>query len=327
MVTPDRILLPLQDAEPHIDRLTDYRSKEELGESVAAVFDAVDRSLRRLLRSEPAASDDIRMAALTPDALATPRVVEELRRHGMISIELAGGVHELGSAAARVSAGASRAADADLALRCVENLRAEVHSLADRPVRAAAHSVVVDGDVEEEVNAVEPPRRASDARRRIGLAAGLVALAAVLIAVVLLLRGSDSEMEEAVQAFRAGRLGVAEAGFEAVLREEPRNVSALLYLGRVYRRQGRFDEAGQALSRARAAEPQDADVSRELGHLFVQRNRMDLAAKYFQEAVENGPDEAANWIWYVRALRASGNPAADAVFKRAPAEAQAALGG
>ena len=54
--------------------------------------------------------------------------------------------------------------------------------------------------------------------------------------------------DEAVKALAAGDSVTAERGFQAVLRQEPRNVAALSNLGVIYSRTSRADEAITVLS-------------------------------------------------------------------------------
>jgi tetratricopeptide (TPR) repeat protein len=179
------------------------------------------------------------------------------------------------------------------------------------------------GDFDEAVHTV-PARAAAPWLRWVGLAAGVVVVAAAAWLIGTQLRGS-SELEQGVAAFQQGRLGIAERHFRVASAdaEEP---TAALYLGRILRRQGRHAEAAEVLNEARKRYPEDADVLRELGHLLaVDLNRPAAAAETYRKAVELDPEETANWIALVRALRAAGDPAAETVLARAPADAQAAL--
>src|SRR5439155_6567631 len=97
--------------------------------------------------------------------------------------------------------------------------------------------------------------------------------------------GHASDLNQAVAAFNAGRLSAAESGFRKVIADDPSNTTALLYLGRLFRRERRFEEAAEALRRAAAQSPTDADVRRELGNLLMDLNRPALAAEQYREAI------------------------------------------
>ncbi|MFO7260263.1 MAG: tetratricopeptide repeat protein [bacterium] len=326
MIDPSRVLEPLDEAGDAIGRLRDYRTPEQLADAVRAVWQAVERTLRLLLRSDRDAPDALRLTALSPTELPTDRLVRALRERDRISIELGGLVSELERAARRAEAGQPRAADADLAQAVVDRLRAEVHALGEEPVREVAHQAVSQRALDEPATPVPPP-----ARQRRGLLVGVAVAVAALVLVFLVIGrladGTADAMDEAVADFRAGRLAEAEAGFRTVLERDPENVTALLYLARIHRRENRLEAAADRLREAAALAPEDADVRRELGHLFIQLGRAEEGIRQYRRAVELAPEQAANWLALIRALRAIGSPEADEWLRRAPAEVQAALGG
>jgi tetratricopeptide (TPR) repeat protein len=226
-----------------------------------------------------------------------------------------------------------RAGDADLARNALRQLRSEVHAASEAPVRVAAHSAVEAGMLEENAQAVRPPHPRRGRKFWLIAAGAVVALVALMVWVApgggtgfRLLSGSNS-LEDGVEAFNAGRMGVAEEAFRRVLSRNPDNVSALLFLGRIMRRQGRRPEAAEALRRAAVQQPNDPDVRRELGNLFMDLQQPGAAAEQYRLAVNADPQEKLNWMGLVRALRAAGSlQAADQMLKRAPPEVQAALG-
>lgn len=132
MIETDRVLRPLQEAEPAIEQLDTYESPAALTEALRATWHAVERTLRTLLRSDANAPDPIRMTALSPEQMSADAVMLELRRNGFIPLALAGRIHELRQAVARAERGGVRAADADTAREVVRRLVEEVHGLARR---------------------------------------------------------------------------------------------------------------------------------------------------------------------------------------------------
>ena len=256
MIDAARVLRPLDEAADAIRALRTEAPPAELARAVPAVWYALERTLRLLLRADPATPDELRHAALAPAELPAERVLHALRARDRISIELAGLAHELEHAAARAARGETRPSDAETALRAVERARAEIGALEDRPVLEAAHHAVTSGGLEEPARPVPPPRRRPLALLAIALAA--LALAALLI---LLLR-RPGPAERAIEDFRAGRLAAAETGFREAIRQDPDDVTALLYLARIYRRQDRLRAAATLLRRAAALEPRDPDVRR-----------------------------------------------------------------
>jgi cytochrome c-type biogenesis protein CcmH/NrfG len=344
MMETDRALAPLNAASAAIDRLDTYRTPQELAESLQAIGQAVERALRQLLRSDTTAPDELRLAALSPDELPIDRLIPALRKNDVISIPLAGMLHELMQAAARASDNDVRASDADNARAAVRRLREDVQAhnaaapagttavsgdvrtatRADASMRDAATNAIRRGDIEETPHTVSPNRKSIGARAALPIV--LLALVALIIwGVMHFLMGGASAMNAGVTAFEAQRWGVAEQNFRAVISDHPKDVTARLYLGRVLRVEGRAKEAGQVLNDARKLAPKDADVLRELGGAFMDMNTPGAAVTAYRQAQELDPSNAANWVGLVRALRAAGDPSAEQVLQQAPAEAQAAL--
>ena len=344
MTGPDRALAPLNAVEASIDKLDTYRTTQELAESLQAIGQAVERSLRQLLRASTTAPDDLRLAALSTEDLPVDRLLIALRRHDLIPLELAGMLHELEQTRTRANTGDVRAADADIARRTVDALHSHLRNPAqphkeaqkqphkeaqkqthdDAPVRDVVHAAVTRGQLDEEPHAVTSSRHSIAGRAVLPLAlvAGLALLAWASFA---LLRGHSSDMQDGIVAFGQKDMSTAEEKFRAALTDDPGNVTARLYLGRVLRVQNRPADAAQMLNAARKLAPEDADVLREMGHAFMDLKKPGPAVEAYRRAQEVEPSDARNWVGLVRALRAAGDPSAAEVLKRAPREAQAQL--
>jgi tetratricopeptide (TPR) repeat protein len=317
MMDVDRALAPLEEARPAIDRLDTYSSPQELTEALEAIGQAVERSLRQLLRLD-ASFDDIRLTAQDP-APPYDRVISLLRQRERIRCSSGtkctscGGWSGGGWAGAR--GGCGRAG-------CVARLRM-------RCARGAGEQRWTSRSERNPCRGERGELRSRPALRR-GDRPGAVAVAlgcggwALAWYIGARLR-SPSELDQGVTAFEQGRLGIAEQHFRSALQEEE-SATAELYLGRILRRQGRQEEAAAVLNAARKRYPDDADILRELGHLLaVDLNRPAPAAEAYRRAVELEPEDVSNWIALVRALRAAGDPAAETWLARAPADAQAVL--
>lgn len=325
MMDADRVLRPLYEAAPAIERLETYESPAALLEALRATWHAVDRTLRLMLRSDPAADDALRLSALA-DEMTLDDVVTALRRRDRITLLLAGRIHELGRALERAESAGVLAADADHALDVVRALETEVGAAARRaPPRAAARDTYAEGAVEADVPGYAPTssRRWRRPRAAVLLAAAGVVAVAVVTAIVLMRR--DSEMEQGVAAFRAGSVGVAEQHFRAALTRDRDNVTARLYLGRILRTQGRYEEAAQQLREAALLAPDDSAVRRELGYLFLALERPTSAVEQFRRAVELDADEPLAWVGLIEALHRADDPSADEWLRRAPSSAQAMI--
>jgi len=149
-------------------------------------------------------------------------------------------------------------------------------------------------------------------------------LLAVLLACAAWMVLRNGAAENGVEAFRTGRLAEAERIF-LDRSKDPADVTARLYLARIYRRDGRHEEAAAVLREAAEHAPDDADVRRELGYLFLDLRQPALAIEQFRRAREQAPEEPLNWIGLIRALRAVGNPEAEAWVRRAPPEVADAI--
>ena len=226
MIDAPRVLRPLSEAGDAIDSLVTYSRPAELAEALEATWTAVERSLRLLLRSDTAVPEEHRLAALSPDDLPLPRLVEALRQRNLISMELAGRAHELAQAAERASHGDVRASDADVGRQVVAELRREVTAAADSPIQEVAHHAVETGAVQEPPQAVPMSR----GRRRPPLVPVLIVLviAGAVVGLVYWLTHRGGGDGDAVGAFREGRLGVAEQKFRATVQDNPEDVLALL---------------------------------------------------------------------------------------------------
>jgi tetratricopeptide (TPR) repeat protein len=324
----DRVLRPLYEAGPAIERLETYESPAVLLEALRATWHAVDRTLRLLLRNDPAADDELRLSALAEE-MALDDVITALRRRDRITLFLAGRVHELGRALQRAESTGVLAADADHALDVVRALETEignaVRATGGRPITdaaATATSFAAAEPADEDMFPASARPRRWRPRVVVPAAAGVLVLVA---ATAIVLARRESDMDRGVAAFGMGSAGVAEQHFRAALTRDRDNVTARLYLGRIMRTQGRYEEAAQNLREAALLAPGDAAVRRELGYLFLALDRPPAAVEQFRMAVELDAEEPLGWVGLIEALHRSGDPSADEWLRRAPASAQAMI--
>jgi tetratricopeptide (TPR) repeat protein len=312
---PSRTLRPLEEAKDSLEALTTYRSEAELADALVRTRDAVDQSLRLLLRFATEAPDSARIAAFSPEQLPTDELIGTLRRANLISLELAGQVHDLDAAARRAASGDVRAADGDLALNAARNVMLEVGSRRPDGGTPVAGGAVAEATAE----VVAAPDRVSEhgPGRRVGLVGALVAVVLV-VAVAVLLSSRGGRVNAGIQAFREGRLSEAESIFREAADRGSEDAGVWLYLGRIYRREGRREEAAEALRNAVRLNETDADVRRELGYLFLDLGRPDPAVEQFMRAQELEPEDVSAWVGLIRSLRLAGRSDADEWLARAP---------
>ena len=323
MIDVTRALQPLNEAERAIGQLQSYESSAELASALQETNAAVQRTLRSLLRFDRGAPDDLRMAALSPSELAPDRLIPTLRQRDLISLQLAGLIHELEQAARRADEGKVRASDADLGLRVVDQLREEVHRQGEREVRAVAHTAVTTGAIEDAPHVVPAASARTRPMKLVALAAGVL----VLLLLIWSLFFRQSRMERGLEAYQNQRYSEAQQIFQQEVDDDVSNATAAFYLARLYRRERRFADAGRVLQRAVQEQPQDPALREEFGDLFMDWGQPSLAAKRYQEAIDIEPEKARTWVKLVRAQRAAGDPNAEATVQRAPEEARALLQG
>ncbi len=350
MIDPSRVLLPLDEAEAAVRTLHGYRGTDELAAALQTVAAAIEHTLRLLLRADVRAPEALRLSALAPDALPPAEVVDALRSSDLLSIDLAGAIHQTRAAAERAAAGDVRASDADAALHAVHSLRDAVRAAAAAPPAAAGGSggaAAGPGGAAAATSSAEPtaaggsgpgtagePAAAGGAAVPASLRAGtrarglwlLGAVALIAIVAMVLLARRSSATERGIAAFADGRMAAAEQQFERAVQDDSTDITARLYLARIFRRQQRYADAVGQLRIAAALAPDDADVRRELGNFFFERHRYDAAAEQYQRALELDPSTNLNWIGLIRALRAAGDPRSAEILQNAPAEVRATLG-
>lgn len=321
MIDSSRVLQPLREAEGAVVKLQDYQSTAELASALQAIHAAVQKSLRYLLRADKGAPDDLRLAALSPDEMAPARLIPALRQRNLISLDLAGQLHELELAAQRAQSESVRAADGDHALRVVDQLRAEVQDLGERNVREVAHGTVAAGALDE-VHTVPP---ATESRRPMRLiVAGIGGF--ILLLLIWLVAIHKSPTERGIAQFKARDYTNSERTLSDVVNDDPGNADAAYYLAKLYRGSRRYDDAGRVLRRAIEKNPNDPFLHEEMGNLFMVLAHPELAAKQYRTSQTLNPKNPVYWVRLVQALRAAGDPEAEAVAQQAPAEARAMLG-
>lgn len=119
-----------------------------------------------------------------------------------------------------------------------------------------------------------------------------IGIAGCLCLCALLVHAADSAKElfdRAVTALSAGDYDKAEQGFQAVLKQEPRNVAALGNLGVVYSRMGRSDQAIEVYRRALEVSPDDEAIHLNLGLAYFKQDAHAQALPLFAKVVAIDP--------------------------------------
>jgi tetratricopeptide (TPR) repeat protein len=131
--------------------------------------------------------------------------------------------------------------------------------------------------------------------------AGIVVIAALAVgAWWMLLRGRatpDSAFDRGVAEFQAGRRELAAAEFERVVRENPKNGMAHVYLSRLSREAGNAAAAREHATLAVQAEPQNGAALREMGSILLAARDFEMARRFYVRALEADPDDRASQGW------------------------------
>ncbi len=95
--------------------------------------------------------------------------------------------------------------------------------------------------------------------------------------------------DRAVRALAAADYDTAERGFQAVLREQPRNIAALSNLGVIYSRTSRADQAIAVYRRALQVSPDDKALLLNLGLVYLRQEDHARALPLFARVVAIDP--------------------------------------
>jgi predicted O-linked N-acetylglucosamine transferase (SPINDLY family) len=124
----------------------------------------------------------------------------------------------------------------------------------------------------------------------------------------------------ALEQHRAGNLAGAHRAYQAVLREDPEDFHAHLWLGALHQQSGRVESALSHLERAAALGPGVPDAWINLATAQASQGDHDLALNSLERALELDPGLAAAWITLGNVQQARG------AFEEACASYEAAAG-
>jgi cytochrome c-type biogenesis protein CcmH/NrfG len=93
---------------------------------------------------------------------------------------------------------------------------------------------------------------------------------------------AEAVFEKAVSALSSQDYAAAERGFQAVLRQEPANVSALGNLGVVYSRTHRYSQAIEVYKRALRLVPNEKNLLTDLGLAYLKQENYKAALPLFE---------------------------------------------
>ena len=128
---------------------------------------------------------------------------------------------------------------------------------------------------------------------------------------------SDTTLQSALAAHKAGRLVEAEAGYRKLLQARPEDADALNFLGLLHFHQGQAASAIELLRRSVEANPDNPHARINLGNVLLAGEDHEGAQAAFKKATELAPDLAITWYNLGVCQRQQGRPedAADSLRK------------
>ena len=75
----------------------------------------------------------------------------------------------------------------------------------------------------------------------------------------------------------------------SILKDDPKNLKALIELGNAYFDSAQFDKAIETYAKALAIDPQNADVRTDMGIMYRRKGNFDRAIEEFKKAAEDDP--------------------------------------
>jgi Flp pilus assembly protein TadD len=126
----------------------------------------------------------------------------------------------------------------------------------------------------------------------------IVVLAVVAGGAWMLLRPrADTTLDRGIAEWQAGRHELAVSEFERVVRDNPKNALAHVYLSRLAREGGNGALAREHATLAIQADPASGAALREMGATLLAARDFELARRFYVRALEVDPDDLAAQGW------------------------------
>lgn len=272
----------LDAARPAVARLDANRGSEDLAADLIETWGAIEDALRSLVGSS---------------ALSGQALIREARQRQLIDFDQANALAEVLAVHDRVQNTSYRPTDADINATRTAFLKLDSALMGDTGVESprgrpgAPAAPVATAPV-----VPEPPP--APAAPRPGMPVWAWAVIAIVIVAVLGLIGyyvfgnrtSDS-LQAGIAAYQAGQREVAVSDFNKAARENPKDPSPHIYLGRMAREVGNFPLATQELTAAIQDDPNNALALREMGANLLTQGNYDLARNFYVKAVRADPTD------------------------------------
>jgi tetratricopeptide (TPR) repeat protein len=276
-----RALAALHEARPAIGRMDLSRGPESTAADIVAGWHAVEAALRALVNAP----------SLTGQSL-----IREARQRQLLAFDQANSLAEFEAAYDRASVAGYRPTDGDVNSARTAFLKLETVLMHEGPGTGSPESgrpaPVPPASAPAAAPIMEPLADNIDLRPR-GRRWLVPVLVTVVIAAVAIggffayrAKGESNSVDEGIRAYQAGQREAAVAAFTRAAREDPKDATPHIYLGRMAREVGNMTLANQELQLAIETEPNNPVGHREMGSYLLAAKNYELARKFYVRAVQ-----------------------------------------
>lgn len=274
----------LDSARPAIARLDTARHPEDTAADIIEAWDGAQRALRALSG----------VGGLSGHAL-----IRDTRQRNMLTLDQAHALVEFSAAAdrARDTSYIPTAADVTSARTGFQQLEVAINhpppltGPVDGTPRDTPTSTPIASHTSDDAEVIVQRRQPNWTRRAVMLAVLLAALGAVGYGWWYWQYRPNVLLERARQAYVSGNRSAAYEAFEDAARAAPRSAEPHIFLGRMYREDGRKELAAEELRRAIELEPENGLALREMAAHLLASGNLDLARRFYVRAVEKNPSD------------------------------------
>ena len=269
-------------ARPVLARLDASRNSEDLAADLIESWSAVETALRSLVGGSSAGGQAL---------------IRELRQRQMLSFEQANALAEFQAARDRAQRTDYRPSVADVNaardgfLKLESGLLASVNPPAVAAPAASASAASA---------AATRPMTSGDTIERAGRRSFPWALLGIVVAALVLIgggawwamnRGGSDDTATGIQLLNQGKREVARDVFKKAARDNPKSAMPLVYLGRMFRDEQRYDSATAYLQAAIRRDPKSAPAFKEMAKLLFLEGNYDGARVFFVRALTVNPSD------------------------------------
>jgi tetratricopeptide (TPR) repeat protein len=228
-------------------------------------------------------------------SLGGQALIRELRQRQMLSFEQANALAEFQAARDRAQRTDYRPSAGDINAARDGFLKLEAGLLASANPPAVAAPAAVSAS-----SAATRPMTSGDTIERAGRGGFPWKLAGIVLAVLVLLgggawwamnRGGSDDTATGIQLLNQGKREVARDVFKKAARDNPRSAMPLVYLGRMFRDEQRYDSATAYLQAAIRRDPKSGPAFKEMAKLLFIEGNYDGARTFFVRALTANPGD------------------------------------